>query len=228
MLYVVSMLRVEVDVLADTGNIGVHRHSRAHGDAHIRQECVGLALRGDIDSFASSDPVGREPQRRESTHRPLVLVLEAFDLGGRPAAARLPGVVEFHPSLVHSLPDCSGSRVSRICEGRYASGHLLVVDAFEIRRREEDLSSDFNEIGWICGIEGLGDRVDELCVVSDVLAGHTVSAGCHGRETTVPVDDVDSKPVDLDFTQQVRKAPQTLFYALQPRGEFRVIEGVVQ
>ena len=228
MLYVVSMLRVEVDVLADTGNIGVHRHSRAHGDAHIRQECVRLALRGDIDSFASSDPVGREPQRRESTNSPRVLVLEALDLGGRPATARLPGFVEFPQSLVHSLPDCSGSCVAWIREGRHARDHLLVVDASKIRRREEDLSSDFNEIGWTPGIEGLGNRVDELSVVGDVLAGHAVSAGCHGREATVAVDDVDSKPVDLDFTQQVRKAPQTLFYALQPRGEFRLIEGVVQ
>ena len=158
--------------------------------------------------------MGREPQRRESTHRPLVLVLEAFDLGGRPAAARLPGVVEFQPSLIHSLPDRSGSRVTRIREGRHARGHLLVVDAFEILRREEDLSSYFNEIGWICGAKGIGNRVDELSVVGDVLAGHTVSAGCHRREAPVAVDDVDSKPVDLDFTQQVRNVPQTFFYAL--------------
>ena len=135
MLYVVSMFRVEVDVLADIGNIGAHRHSRAHGDAHIRQECVRLTLRGDIDSFASSDPVGREPQRRESTHRPLVLVLEAFDLGGRPAAARLPGVVEFHPSLVHSLPD--GSRVARIAKGvtPEAICSSLIRSKLSVRRR---------------------------------------------------------------------------------------------
>ena len=81
---------------------------------------------GDIDSFASSDPMGREPQRRETTHRPLVLVLQAFDLGGRPAPARLPGVVEFHPSLVHALPDRSGRCVAWIREGRHARGHLFV------------------------------------------------------------------------------------------------------
>ena len=49
-----------------------------------------------------------------------------------------------------------------------------------------------------------------------------------GGEATVAIDDVDSKPVDLDFAQQVRKASQAFFYALKPRGEFRLIEGVVQ
>jgi hypothetical protein len=65
-----------------------------------------------------------------------------------------------------------------------------------------------------CGFKGLRNRVDELRVVGDVLAGHTVSAGCHGCEATVAIDDVDGKPVDLDFTQQVRQPPQAFFHAL--------------
>ena len=130
------------------------------------------------------------------------LLLGLYDKPGHPA-----NVVAIHAKRTHGgdtgikLAKGPGGQIARIGEGGKTVRSPLAIQLLEIAFVEEHLASNLEE-GWeVCTIplQSQGDRPDGAQACGDILADATIASSGTLHQTSVSVNQLDRKAIELRF-----------------------------
>ena len=129
------------------------------------------------------------------------------------------------------LSQRTGRAVAGVGERRLTLLDEAGIQARKIGDHEEDLAANLQhrrDREFLCPGECLGNITDGACVEGHILADAPITTGRGPLQTTLPVDQRDRHPVDLQLAQVVRLGAEFVLHPDRPRLQLLGIEDVIE
>ena len=187
------------------------------------QRRVEAHLRSDIDALEDA-LAGERMQIKTQVAGPWTLVSALEGSTGRRLLQDRGACRE----LTQSLAEGIALHVARVGERRLARFDQFCVEVGEGCNWKEDFAAHLDQLGEVLARQGGGDIRDRAHIEGDIFTGHSISARECARQAAVFIEQVHSKPIDLQFAEPLRRSGCIAFNPSGPGAQLLHREGVVQ